>query len=232
MLGHILHRAALGTHAWHEQKSVWNLCANLPEHLRAGGPHHVHQPIGPLEGLAFAEHLLVQRLVPVELKIVGPGIGRQRQQDGPTALKRRERLHAVAAHVRRHGHSICPQPVEHGLRVLRGGVSNVASFGVGNDEHVARNRRHDALQSRPSLGAVLLEKRQIGLVRHRGMLGGRHNGRAKGLHATHPLSIGCGDARRVWIESNTQVGPFGPNGLEQPLRRLEFGGRLSGGNTR
>ena len=230
-LGNVFHRAALSANTWNQQERMGRFFAYLFEHGRSRGPHDEHESLGTLESLAFAQHFTVQRTISVELEILCPRIGRQREQDGPTTLERRERLDAVPAHVRHHSHGIGPKSFKHGACIPRCGVANVATLRIGNHQDVTWNLFDHALQGSPPRGTVLLEEGQVGFVRYRHVLGGLNHGQAKSLHALNACTERSGNLGRVGIKTYAEIGTFGMNGGQQPLWGLQSDRRRTPGQS-
>ena len=149
---------------------IGSYLADVLEHLALCGTNHIHHIFVVSPFLTLLQHLLEEALalsILRELEIVRAFVGSERQQNHPFVLVLEERCNAVFAHVRGNGQCIHIVLLEEGTGVHLGGVADIATLCIGDDEVVGvvlLQILHRFLERHQTLYAVSLVESQIGLV--------------------------------------------------------------------
>ena len=146
--------------------------AYVSKHLASCGSYNVHHVLGIAPLLTLANDLLEKTLafrVGGELEVIAALVAGEGEQDNPLAFVLQEWLHGILAHVWSHGERIEVVLLEEGLGVHLGGVADVTTLGICDDEVVrivSLQILDGVLEGDHTLYTTALVESQVRLVCH------------------------------------------------------------------
>ena len=146
--------------------------ADVLKHLSLCGTYYVHHVLVVAPFLTLLQYLLEEAnavLVLGELEVVTSLVAGEGEQDNPLAFVLQEWLHGILAHVWSHGERIEVVLLEEGLGVHLGGVADVTTLGICDDEVVrivSLQILDGVLEGDHTLYTTALVESQVRLVCH------------------------------------------------------------------